>query len=360
MGMEKRTLGKTGLEVGILGLGTEHIIPEPGNVDAIFDLAVAVGLNYVDLLFNDLFADIFEGVRDYWDALRPAILRHRDNLVLCLHWGTLYEQPLDLCQDAFDKTLKNLGNDYAEIAMVSMVDTQAQWENWATKAIERLEGYRRDGRIGYIGLSNHNPEVARMAVESGLIDVLMFPVNLYQHPSDLDRSALLDTCMKHQVGVIAMKPYYGGILLQKNGMPTGITPIQCLHYVLSQPVEVAVPGVGNVKHMQEALAYLSASEEEKSFSALQDNFEHWLQGQCVRCMHCLPCPQEIHIPSIIWILDYIEYFGLTPLHQQYNRSLYEELPVKASECIECEVCMDRCPFDVDIIGKMRRAVEVFG
>ena len=357
--MEKRTLGRTGLEVGIIGLGTEHIIPEPGNADAILDLAVEAGLNYIDLIFNDLFADIFEGVGDYWDALGPAIRRHRDNLVLCLHWGTLYEQPLDLCQDAFDTTLKYLGNDYAEIGMISMVDTQAQWENWAIKAIERLEGYRRDGRIGYIGLSNHNPEVARMAVESGLIDVLMFPVNLYQHPSNPSRAALLNACQEHQVGVIAMKPYYGGILLQKNGMPTGITPVQCLHYVLSQPVTAAVPGVRDVKHLQEALAYLSASEEEKSFGALQEDLEHWLQGQCVRCKHCLPCPQEIHIPSVIYLLDCIEYFGLNPMEQQYNRSLYDDLPVKASECIECEVCMDRCPFDVDIIGKMRRAVEVF-
>jgi len=39
--------------------------------------------------------------------------------------------------------------------------------------------------------------------------------------------------------------------------------------------------------------------------------------------------------------------------------MYASRPVKASACVECEVCLERCPFDVDIIGKMRRAVEVF-
>ena len=39
---------------------------------------------------------------------------------------------------------------------------------------------------------------------------------------------------------------------------------------------------------------------------------------------------------------------------------YLSLPVTASDCIECDVCMERCPFEVDIIGKMQRAVEVFG
>jgi len=32
---------------------------------------------------------------------------------------------------------------------------------------------------------------------------------------------------------------------------------------------------------------------------------------------------------------------------------------KGSDRIECEVCLERCPFDVDIIGKMHRAAEVF-
>jgi predicted aldo/keto reductase-like oxidoreductase len=44
---------------------------------------------------------------------------------------------------------------------------------------------------------------------------------------------------------------------------------------------------------------------------------------------------------------------------QYNRDVYGRLKAKGSDCTECEICLERCPFGVDIIGKMKRAVQVF-
>jgi predicted aldo/keto reductase-like oxidoreductase len=245
--------------------------------------------------------------------------------------------------------------------MVTMVDSETLWRNWAQESIQKLKKYRRDGRIGFIGLSNHNLDVARMAVQSGLIDVLMFPVNLYQHHGNQERADLLDICYENQVGVVAMKPYYGGRLISTQGRRTGITPIQCLQYALSQPISTTVPGPQNVNQFRQALEYLNASEEEKRYTPIHDELTMLLRGQCVNCKHCLPCPQEIQISNVIWCLDYVEFYGHGVLHdeQQFNRKLYSSLAIKASDCIECEVCLERCPFEVDIIGKMRRAVEVF-
>ncbi len=355
MTMETRTLGRTDLEVGVIGLGTEHLVDNRENMDAVLDLAVSAGVNYLDLVYNDP----TDAHADYWEAIGPAIRRHRERLVLTLHWGFVYHEPLDRCQRCFDQALKRLGNDYAEIAMPGLVDTEPLWKGWTLESIERLGRYQRDGRVGFVGMSNHNPAVARTAVESGLIDVLMFPVNLYQHHGNQERAALLEACAEHQVGVVAMKPYYGGRLLTSEGRPTGITPAQCLHYVLSQPVATAVPGARNAGEMRQALSYLEASVEEKRSTPLDDALVDRLRGQCVLCKHCLPCPQEIPIPSVIYYLDYVEFYGLTPFLQQANREWYASLPAKGSDCIECDVCVERCPFEVDIIGKMRRAVEVF-
>jgi len=355
MTMETRILGRTDLEVGVIGLGVEHLIADGENMDAVLDLAVPAGVNYIDLVYNNP----TDAHSDHWEAVGPAIRRHREHVVLTLHWGFIYHEPIDQCQHCFNQALDRLGNDYAEIAMLTMVDTESLWKDWALASIDRLHRYQREGRVGFIGLSNHNTDVARMAVESGLIDVLMFPVNLYQHHGNQERVQLLETCAEHQVGVVAMKPYYGGRLLTTEGRPTGITPAQCLHYVLSQSVATAVPGPRNADEMRQALSYLEASVEEKRSTPLDDALVDRLRGQCVLCKHCLPCPQDIPIPSVISCLDYVEWYGLTPLHQQENREWYASLPAKGSDCIECDVCLERCPFDVDIIGKMHRAAEVF-
>ena len=135
--------------------------------------------------------------------------------------------------------------------------------------------------------------------------------------------------------------------------------MQCLHYVLSQPVATIVPGARNASEMSQALEYLHASDEEKQFAALQQDLKDRLRGQCVDCKHCLPCPQEIDIPLVINTLEYYEFYGGSPIFAQNNRGLYASLPVKASACIECEECLARCPFEVDIIARMHRAVEVF-
>ena len=50
---------------------------------------------------------------------------------------------------------------------------------------------------------------------------------------------------------------------------------------------------------------------------------------------------------MIWDLDQIPARGIEQVAE-----CYEGFPVKASVCVECGVCMERCPFDVEIIDKM--------
>jgi predicted aldo/keto reductase-like oxidoreductase len=353
--MEKRILGKTGLEVGEIGLGVEHLQAVQGNMNEVFDLAVSAGVGYVDLLYNDptgIYAD-------HWRSITGPLRRHRDRLILAAHWGFISHEPTDHCRKCFELVLERVGNDYVEIALLTMVDSESLWNGWAQEGLEALRSYQREGRVGFIGLSSHYPQIAGQAVESGAIDVLMFPVNLYQHHENAESRALLEACTAARVGVVAMKPYYGGRLLYSNGRPTGISPVQCLHYVLSQPVAAVVPGPRDAGQLRQALDYLRASEEEKRYTPLHGQLAEWLRGQCVLCKHCLPCPQNIAIPELISCLEYVEYYGHGPYHDSTNRRRYESMEAKGSDCSECGVCLERCPFNVDIIGKMKRAAFVF-
>lgn len=62
--------------------------------------------------------------------------------------------------------------------MIHYVDAEADFHRvFGGEIIRIAQRLREEGRIRHIGISSHNPAVARMAVETGLVDVLMFSVN---------------------------------------------------------------------------------------------------------------------------------------------------------------------------------------
>jgi predicted aldo/keto reductase-like oxidoreductase len=192
-----------------------------------------------------------------------------------------------------------------------------------------------------------------MAVESGLIDVLMFEIGLVTHGNE-EVDTLCRTCVDNDVGLVAMKPYHGGTLLNCDGQPTSMTPAQCLAYTLSQPVATTVPGAKNAEELLATLQYLDATQSERDWEAAIPLMHQDLAGLCVQCNHCLPCPADIDIGQAILLVGFAAWAPSDEL-----RAWYETMPVKASSCTECGICMDRCTFDVDVVAKMREATGIF-
>lgn len=343
--MEHRKLGKTGLEVGVIGLGTEHLKQKQETMEDVLHTAVEAGANYVDLLYVET---------DYWDTFGSLFRAYRDKLALAAHWGSGPRYDLDFCQRTFANILSSVGNDRVEVAMMTMIDDgERRGREWREASLEHLRRYQERGQVGLIGGSAHDAEIACQAVSSGLLDVLMFPINMLGHDDEQNRK-LYQACVDHSVSLVAMKPYHGGTILSVNGQPSGITPAQCLHYVFSLPVSTAVPGPRNLAEWQATLRYQEASDEEKDYRPVLDTLHDRLAGQCVYCHHCLPCPEGIEVGWVIWHVDQARGGDLDQLREWYSR-----FPVKASACVECGICLERCPFDVDIMAKIQKAVELF-
>ncbi|MCP4544611.1 MAG: hypothetical protein GY832_46505 [Chloroflexi bacterium] len=347
--MEYRTLGKTGIEVSAIGFGTEHLPPQRDIMAEILAVAVEAGLNYIDVLQTDPAGD---GTY-IWNDLGPLLKQHRDKLVLAAHWGIGPSYDLPYCRRTFPEALSRVGNDYIDVAMMTMVGEDGRQQEWLDESIKELNRYREKGHIGCIGGSAHDVSKAIKLVNSGALDVLMFGVNLTQH-GDAQHQALYEACTAQGVGLVAMKPYSAGLLLNVDGKPTSITATQCLSYTLSLPVSTVAAGVKNADEMRAALRYFNASAEEKDFQPALSNVHRDLAGHCVYCNHCLPCEQGIKITSIISIVNWA-FWGV----QDWLKGMYAALPVKPSACIECGSCMERCAFDVDVIAKMRHAVALF-
>jgi predicted aldo/keto reductase-like oxidoreductase len=138
-----------------------------------------------------------------------------------------------------------------------------------------------------------------------------------------------------------------------------LTPAQCIHYALTRPAVAAVMlGMQTVREVDEAFAYYQASEAEKDFApVLAGGGRGTLEGRCMYCNHCLPCPAHIDVAAVNKYLDLCELDGVPAATL---REHYLSLPATAADCLRCHACEKRCPFGVAVTSRMERAKAVFG
>ena len=176
-----------------------------------------------------------------------------------------------------------------------------------------------------------------------------------------ERAELYRICEQNDVGITVMKGYAGGRLFDAATSPFGValTPVQCLHYALTRPaVATVLAGFDSTKHVDDALAYETASDEEKDYATVLANApRHAYSGQCTYCGHCAPCPAGIDIAMVNKLLDLAL---MQPEVPATVRAHYEGLSANGSDCIACGGCERRCPFGVKAMERMKQAEKVFG
>lgn len=381
--MIKRQLGRTGLWVGEIGMGCEGFVDHGGAlVEPLLDAAERLGVNYVDLYTPD------PGMRT---RLGRALRGRRDKFILQGHLCTIWQdgqykrtRDMDEVRAGFADLLERLDTDFIDVGMIHYVDSLADWRCVRDGPVMAYaQALKAQGRIGHIGLSSHNPEAALAAVESGLIEVLMFSVNpcydlqpagenvedlwadeAYSRPLvnlDPQREALYEACQRLGVGITVMKAFGGGDLLDESLSPAGraLTPNQCLHYALTRPgVCTVLSGARTVEELERSAAYESASPEERDYAAAFAGFPSisW-RGRCMYCGHCAPCPVGIDVAAVTKFLNLARAQGGVP---ETVREHYALLPHAAGECLSCGACEGRCPFGVGVAENMRLAAEIFG
>ncbi|WP_455618190.1 aldo/keto reductase [Eisenbergiella sp.] len=380
--MRYRELGRTGLSVSEIGLGGEWLERHDAKeVKAVIARCEELGINILDCWMSQ------PQVRSNIGA---AIAGSRERWIIQGHIGSTWQngqyvrtRDLGQVKIAFQDLLDRMRTDYIDLGMIHFVDEKAEFERIMDgEFIEYVRSLKEKGVIRHIGMSTHNPDVAKMAALSGEIEMLLFSVNpafdLLPASEDLneyfketyaeqlrgiapEREELYRICEREGVGITVMKGYAGGRLFQAETSPFGValTPVQCLHYALTRPAVASVmAGFDTPEHVDAAVAYETATEEEKDYaSVLASAPKHAYSGQCTYCGHCAPCPVRIDIAMVNKLYD------LAAMQEEVPATVkahYGQLSANAGDCIQCGGCETRCPFGVRIVDRMKKTRDLFG
>jgi predicted aldo/keto reductase-like oxidoreductase len=329
--MQTVTLGKTGLVVSKNGFGALPI-QRVAKKEAVYLLQKAFynGINY------------FDSARWYSDSeekLGAAFSYTRDKLIISTKTGA---QTADGFWKDLEQSLKNLQTDYIDIYQFHnpVFCPKPGDESGLYDVI--LEA-KKQGKIRFIGITNHRLSVAQEAIESNLYDTMQFPFCYLATDADLE---IVKLCKEKNMGFIAMKALSGGL----------ITDSAMAYAYLAQFDNVApIWGIQRESELDEFLSY--NNNPPVLTEQMQERIEHDrtdLSGDfCRGCGYCMPCPAGIEINTCA---------RMSLLLRRAPQEIYlsEEWRLKMKQienCLHCNKCMGKCPYGLNTPELLRKNYE---
>lgn len=320
--MQTVTLGRTGITVNKNGFGALPI--------------QRVSADYAGMLLKKAYnagVNFFDSARAYSDSeekIGLALSDVRDKIYIATKTPSTTVEGFwkDL-----ETSLSLLKTDYIDVFQFHNPSFCPKPGD-GTGLYEAMLQAKEQGKIRFIGITNHRLNVAEEAVRSGLYDTLQFPFCYLATEKDIN---LVKLCAENNVGFIAMKGLSGGLITNSAAA-----------YAWQAEFENTLPiwGVQKESELDEFLSYMDnpPSINDPEIKAVIEKDRKELIGNfCRSCGYCMPCPAGITInqcarmsqlirrsPSASW---------LTPEAQA--------MMMKIEDCIHCNQCKSKCPYELD-------------
>ncbi len=349
MSMKYRSLGNTGMNVSVIGLGTGPIMS--ADVDqgvSVIRRAAELGVNY------------FDTARSYHDSeikLGKALKDVRKSVYISSKTGAKTRAG---AWQQVQESLERLQTDYLDNYHLHHLADEADIDARLGPggALEALIEAKQKGLIRHIGCtSHHQPDILVKALKRFDFEVILVPMNIAE-PAPL--AELIPLCQEKGVGVSIMKP-----------LATGLLPARlALKWLASQPIAVAVPGATTLDEVEEncGVGHLSSfkltAREVRQVSDLQSKFA---QVRCRICDACLPCHAGIPIGVTLGTdvmfnhyrtmgRDTFAAFPFSEDRMRYDIEGRRRLLAQISACDDCGVCEQRCPYHLPVVSMLKATV----
>lgn len=254
--LPQRTLGKTGVKVPILGLGTVALgaLGDETAALKLLNRAIDLGVTYIDTAPPRTRIAPFTGYSRAQKYIHAVLKERRKEVFIvtkCL------ETDGSKTMDLVASNLKELGVEQVDLIYTHSIG-HAVYDFDALVAdsgpMAALERAKKDGLCKFVGVTGHNrPEKFARLIQKRDIDVMMNAVNIVDRHTYAFEDIVWPTARKKNIGLVAMKVFGGGIVACK--MPEKLREAS-LRFCLSVPeVALAVVGMRTIAELEQNVGW---------------------------------------------------------------------------------------------------------
>jgi len=349
-----RSLGKTGLAIPLLSMGTGEV-----SSTNLIRMGYDAGIK---LFFSATYYGQGNNERLVGEALKGL---PRDSFIV----GTAATPegfnaraglpPKNLTAASYMKTaedsMKRFGLDRVDILLLPFADKKELV--LCEPIMQAMSDLKKQGKIRWTGIALHNPggEALRAAADSKAYDIAMPAYNFKTKDLDAVNGAIAYAA-KAGMGIVAMKTTAGGASGRAGSQPMNVGA--ALKWVLqNKDVSSIVSGMSSIDELQNNLAMLK--DVKLSEQDLKDLNRGTAQSEdslyCQQCGTCLSqCPMDLDIPTLM--RSYMYAYGYRNAVQA--RAALDSVDLPPDPCDTCETCGVACPSGFDVRDRVRDIVRL--
>lgn len=282
----------------------------------------------------------------------------------------------------FAAELKDCGVEYFDYYLLHAVDAKHYEMHEKMGGFEFLKKLKAQGLVGRIGFSFHDkPEVLeKILAAHPEMEFVQLQINYLDWEDPFYQSRkLYETAKKFGKQITVMEPIKGGALANVDNLKISsdldkaslknFFAAAALKFVASLDVDIILSGMSELKHVVanrknlENPSPLSESDLKK-YKAILAAFKQSYMIPCTACRYCeAECPKNIPIPDILSLINLCGHTGendktfMGRFKRNYGRWTFQR--GKASDCIACGKCANRCPQKINIPEHMKEAKKLF-
>ena len=373
--MKYRKIGRIDGEFSALGFGTMRLptlgkdseIDEPLAI-AMIRRAIDNGVNYVDTAWP------YHGgqsERLVGKALKDGYRRKVSVATKLPVWDV---NSLDDCDRIFNEQLARLETDHVEFYLLHCLYKGVWPKMRDLGVVQWAERQQKAGRVGHIGFSFHDDfETFKEILDYRDWAFCQIQYNYVNEKTQAGTEGLEYAASKG-VGVVVMEPLFGGTLANPPQEVQGVwdaaernyDPIDmALRWLWNKPeVAVVLSGMSAMEHVQRNLASAERSgigtldqQDLEIIAKVQARYEDFSPIPCTKCGYCMPCPTGIDIPAMFALYNDAVVFKGNSMTLSRNLYAMTAEDKRASACVACKECQEKCPQHIEISEMMKKVHE---